>query len=1207
MRLTNVYVVADVQFGMEHQAAASLRECLDFGSTHSSCPSEGDSPLENCGVSGFFVAVEPVRQDADKPEINLIDGNPETLWESQNGAQDVTIVLDLKEVKDVGVVIIKWAGHATARHAKIRAGSSCTSLEDVYPSTPLPSQPSSWDEIHTMKFTARQARVILIELNGLQNGMRNFQIRDIICTESLSEEYQSLQLFVMGKEAVRVGQESMFQMISAPSVIRADPTAGPAGTELEIELDANHCDGDTVEIWIGQEVCGGKTCSANVVTCTVPEQIAGAHAITLRVASIGLANVASHVKYQQTVNLASLMPSEGSLGGGVHLSLEGSGFGTDPERIEVRICNNPCTIVSLAGSSLVCDYNTGFDVASNVGSYERSVSISSPDDEATEDVATGVIMPGRLGFSFPGGDLSSEWSHHEVYLRFVGLDIPRGSVVKEANLRIRAGRKCPKGVNIRIWAEDVDSSTAFEPSQPGSLGSRPRTTSLDWNLVFSWNWMSEEHESVDLRELLGRVVSRDGWTSRSNLTLILSQEKTFPSIACQMVGYDEKPDWAPILQVSLANSSTQQAVVDSSCPAEVNVLPSQGWHGGIACQPSQITLGNPELREVLHGHSRQEAQQSQGLGGNPTRPAAAHQERPLHKDFYVKEAGSVLYFSEAQDLCRSHGARLCTLEELYSERSSGRDMRQPFFGLHESPEGGRHLVPVNVPPPRFEIGDTVLALRKWGKWAGRWYPGVVLGYREDGDGYKYEVQQNQREFYTGDELRPRESKVKDAFEKPDAWSSANNRWAWVSEKQSWSQIQAENPVVLLPTWGEKGQRFARSDDASTNRKYTVGTPCCGKLGHADYMAIDNTSNTYWQSPEGITPAVLRFEMIDGASAVHHVEIEWTDEYATAYSIELSKNGIDFTEVLYVSGGDGFSDEHTLGSNPGMRHIGLSSEERWKWIQIVCLEFRPGKTRFGIRELKILGPKCPAQTSAVVSEVRDQMFEAKDRLTPVISSVVPARGTTAGGSDITITGRFYVSDVSRINVTFGKFPCRITSTSVVELAGDQWEIVCISGASGITEGGHKYVLVTVQGFGSSLPSKDITFWYIDTWSARTTWGGMPPPTGCGTWHDDKECRDSVVIPSGQVVLLDMSLPRFFLILIQGTLIFEDAKDLEMSASYLLLHKGTLQIGTEQVPHKHIAKIVLYGHPKQVELPTFGSKVLACYRCTLDMHGTPQISW
>lgn len=92
----------------------------------------------------------------------------------------------------------------------------------------------------------------------------------------------------------------------------------------------------------------------------------------------------------------------------------------------------------------------------------------------------------------------------------------------------------------------------------------------------------------------------------------------------------------------------------------------------------------------------------------------------------------------------------------------------------------------------------------------------------------------------------------------------------------------------------------------------------------------------------------------------------------------------------------------------------------------------------------------------------------------------------------------------------------------------------------------------------------------------------------------------MIPEGQVVLLDRSLPRFYLILIEGTLLF-DRTDIEMSASYILLRGGTLQIGTELEPFQQQVKITMYGHPKSIELPTFGSKVIACYKCTMDIHG------
>ncbi len=1162
-----------MQVGSEHQAAASLSECSDFGSSHSACLYEGYLSLESCHAAGQVVAVDPVRQDYDNYGMYLIDANPQTVWESQNGAEEVKIVLDLKEEREVGVVIVKWAGHASARHVKVSAGSSCSSLDVVYPETSQPSDPLSWDETNTLTFSTRRVRILVLTFRGLQDGMRNFQIRDVVVTASLTEDFQSLELFVDGKQAIAVGEEAFFEFVAGPSVTDVSPESGPADTELQIqiELDASHCTENIFqgEIWIGQKRCNVIKCTTSLVSCTVPEQSAGTYPIVVRVASLGLAHVPDSMKFQQDVKLVSVVPNEGGLGGGQLITVAGSGFGADLARVKVRVCDDPCTIVSLSSSSIVCARNNKLDFASSVGSYARSVTVSSASDEATEDISTGIIMPGRLGFSFPGGDSSAEWSHHEVFLRFVGLDIPRGSQVTEANLRIRAGRKCPKGVIIRLWAEKADSSTAFESSQLGSLSSRPRTPSLDWNLTISWNWMSEEHESVDLKDLLQHVVGRDGWTSKSNFTLILSQEKIFPSIACQMVGYNVKSDWAPTLQVSLATSRPGPTVADTDCPVEVDVVPSRLGQGESACPPSHIKL----------------------------RSANKNPQALLHKDFYLKEPGKELYFGEARALCRLHGARLCTLEEIFSERARGRDMRQPFFGLQTA----ETVVPVNVPPPRFEIGDSVKALRKWGRYAGRWYNGLILSYRKDVNDYKYEVHtEGLKVFLTGDEVLPRGSKEKDAFEKPDVWSSANNRWAWVSEKQSVTQVHQQRSLLTWPSWGEKYE-FSEVRDPEINRRYTVGTPCCGQVGHAAYMAIDNSSTTYWQSPPGAIPTALKFEIVDGVHAVRHVKIEWTEEYATEYSIELSEDGVDFVEVLMVSGSDGHSDEHTLG-----RYNVPDSAGKWKWVQIVLRAFRPGRTRVGIRELTVLAPSmCGAVTA--LSGVPGQTFQTKKSQTPEVSTVYPARGTTAGGSDVTITGRFLVSDVSLINVTFGDFPCHITRSNQMDEAGKISELVCMSGASGVTEGGLKYVLVTVEGFGSSLPSTNNTFWYIDTWSARTTWGGMPPPTGCGTWHDDKLCKDSVVIPSGQVVLLDISLPRFYLILIQGTLIFEDTRDLEMSASYILVHQGTLQIGTEQVPHMHKAKIILYGHPKQVELPTFGSKVIACYRCTLDMHGTPQISW
>ena len=180
-----------------------------------------------------------------------------------------------------------------------------------------------------------------------------------------------------------------------------------------------------------------------------------------------------------------------------------------------------------------------------------------------------------------------------------------------------------------------------------------------------------------------------------------------------------------------------------------------------------------------------------------------------------------------------------------------------------------------------------------------------------------------------------------------------------------------------------------------------------------------------------------------------------------------------------------------------------------------------------------------------------------------------RGTTAGGSDVTVTGQFFTSDASLLNVSIGEFQCMVKSA---EIANGEVQIKCVTGASGVLHGGKKHVVVTVKDHGSSAALDDAIFWYVDTWSARTTWGGGVPPTGCGSWVLDKDCTDSVVIPEGQVILLDVNLPRFYLILIEGTLIF-DRTNIEMSASYILIRGGTLQIGTEELPFEQQVKITM----------------------------------
>ena len=58
--------------------------------------------------------------------------------------------------------------------------------------------------------------------------------------------------------------------------------------------------------------------------------------------------------------------------------------------------------------------------------------------------------------------------------------------------------------------------------------------------------------------------------------------------------------------------------------------------------------------------------------------------------------------------------------------------------------------------------------------------------------------------------------------------------------------------------------------------------------------------------------------------------------------------------------------------------------------------------------------------------------------------------------------------------------------------------------------------------------NLSFAYVDNWSAMTTWGGASPPVE----------GDLVYIPKGQSILLDVSTPVLNTLIIEGTLRVKD---------------------------------------------------------------------
>jgi hypothetical protein len=221
--------------------------------------------------------------------------------------------------------------------------------------------------------------------------------------------------------------------------------------------------------------------------------------------------------------------------------------------------------------------------------------------------------------------------------------------------------------------------------------------------------------------------------------------------------------------------------------------------------------------------------------------------------------------------------------------------------------------------------------------------------------------------------------------------------------------------------------------------------------------------------------------------------------------------------------------------------------------------------------------------------KNNSFVYSSSKTATISAISPTTGTAAGGTLVTITGTDFGTS-SKTTVSLNGVSCAVKSVT-------NTQIKCETGArNGFAE--ISEIVVDVYGKGIAAQPDTVTFQYIDKWSAKTTWGNQDPPS----------IGQSPVIPPGQTILLDVSPPPLTLLIIEGTLIFDDTQDIHLEATYIFIKGGKLQIGTEDKPYQHQATITMHGKRLETpEIPIYGAKGMSLRGGLVDMHGIPRKSW
>ena len=229
--------------------------------------------------------------------------------------------------------------------------------------------------------------------------------------------------------------------------------------------------------------------------------------------------------------------------------------------------------------------------------------------------------------------------------------------------------------------------------------------------------------------------------------------------------------------------------------------------------------------------------------------------------------------------------------------------------------------------------------------------------------------------------------------------------------------------------------------------------------------------------------------------------------------------------------------------------------------------------------------CEIQVfTAISNAIAGSELEYSLSKTPTVTGVNPARGGTAGGTTITVSGTGF--DPATFTVTIAGTECTMN-----EAASSSTELVCVTNE--FVRGRNSQPLIQVTSPDGDALNEATSYYYIDRWNSVYTWGGEDPP----------RYNEFVVISEGQTVLLDGDTNNLLFLLVDGgTLLFDGTQDCHLQAqNILIVNGGAIIAGSEEEPHPTNILITMHGHARSLELPVYGAKTLGVRDGTLELHG------
>lgn len=187
--------------------------------------------------------------------------------------------------------------------------------------------------------------------------------------------------------------------------------------------------------------------------------------------------------------------------------------------------------------------------------------------------------------------IGNDYSPNHSYFRFNNIDIPAGSEITAAKLRVKAyDNRWYDDIDLKVHAVAADNPAA--PTTLSEFNALSLTTGTVWDILEGWSY-DVQYDTPDITGEVQSVIDRPGWAENNSLIIVIKDTGTIQYYYKEITGYKQSGG-SKVVELHITYAAAEVSSAGLALGAEGGTI-----HQGTI--PQSIALGAAGM-SIIPGH-----------------------------------------------------------------------------------------------------------------------------------------------------------------------------------------------------------------------------------------------------------------------------------------------------------------------------------------------------------------------------------------------------------------------------------------------------------------------------------------------------------------------------------------------------------------------------------------------------------------------------